>query len=283
MGEDRKQPRIWIDTDVALGALRGDVDDGFAIAAVLGAVRRGEAELLGVSSVFGNTSGETASWCARALLDAAGHSAIPVVHGARRAGEVTPAAEAIAALPADTRLLALGPLTNVAAALARDPDLAGRVEVRLVGGNLRSLGRWPPLWPFEFNLAKDARAAAEVLASAVPRRIFPLDVCVRLKARRRDLLRWTGLSPVGGYLAARSWRWLAYAPLRYRALSFPLWDVVPALDALDLLDARFETRWLRLEGRGRLVPDPAAPASLCARWFDAPAAMAVLDERIHAA
>ena len=26
-------PRVWLDTDVALGSTRGDVDDGFAIAA----------------------------------------------------------------------------------------------------------------------------------------------------------------------------------------------------------------------------------------------------------
>ena len=69
---------------------------------------------------------------------------------------------------------------------------------------------------------------------------------------------------------SRSRRWLAYAPIRYRALQFPVWDLVPALDVCGLLQARFDLRRLRLEGRGLLVPDGAAPEALCLRQFAAP-------------
>ncbi len=106
---------IWVDTDIALGARSGDVDDAFALAAV---VRSPALRLVGVSSVFGNTSSATAARCAERLLAVAG-SNVPVVEGAARAGGSSAAAEAIARLPAGTWLLALGPLTNVAAALAR--------------------------------------------------------------------------------------------------------------------------------------------------------------------
>src|SRR5947207_39286 len=104
--------------------------------------------------------------------------AVPVVAGATRAGHTVAAAvDAIVRLPAGTTLLALGPLTNVAAALAADASLSARIRVAIVGGNLQSRGRWPPWWPFEFNLAHDAAAARAVFASAVPRTLYPLDVC----------------------------------------------------------------------------------------------------------
>lgn len=43
--------RLWIDTDLALGATRGDVDDGFAVAAVLQALHEDSPPLalLGIS------------------------------------------------------------------------------------------------------------------------------------------------------------------------------------------------------------------------------------------
>lgn len=133
------------------------------------------------------------------------------------------------------------------------------MRVAVVGGNLSSWGRWPPFWPFEFNLAKDAAAARAVFASDVARDLYPLDVCRALTVGAVELARVARLSPLGAYVVARSWRWLARAPLRYQRLRFPLWDLVPALDALALLDGAHVERRLRLVGRGRLVDDPAAP------------------------
>jgi inosine-uridine nucleoside N-ribohydrolase len=246
--------RVWIDTDVALGATSGDVDDGFALAALL---RCPSVEILGISTVFGNTTPEVAARCARAL------TGMDVVAGAARPGQLTAAADAIAALPPGATILALGPLTN----LLRAPP---HVEVRLVGGNLASWGVWPPLWPFEFNLAKDAGAARAFFDSHIRRRIYPLDACRHLTADLAALRRLQrSPDPLAQKLARGSWRWLTYAPLRYRALRFPVWDLVPALDVCGLLEARFELRRLRLEGRGLLVADAAAPEALCLRQFAA--------------
>jgi purine nucleosidase len=250
--------RVWIDTDIALGSWRGDVDDGFALAALL---RSPAVEILGISTVFGNTRVHHATAAARALVQAAGRD-VEVIEGAAAAGQSTRAADAIAALPPDTVLLALGPLTN----LVKAPE---HVELRLVGGNLSSWGRWPPLWPFEFNLAKDADTARHVLASGMKRRIYALDACCSLSMGRSQLRHFAASpDPLARYLARHSWRWLAYAPLRYRALSFPAWDLVPALDVCGLLEARFDLRRLRLEGHGLLVPDAAAPEALCLRELD---------------
>lgn len=269
---------LWIDTDLALGAAKGDVDDGWAVAA---AVRGAPDRILGVSSVFGNTDSETAHRCAGALLHAMNRGDLPLVRGASHAGQITEAAERIASLPEGAHVLALGPLTNVAAALARDPSLAERITVSLVGGNPSSLGRWPPLWPFEFNLAKDTRASQEVFASVVKKRVFTLDVASALTVGPRDLRRISLASELGRHLARASLRWLAYAPLRYRALRFPLWDAVPALDALGMLRGVERTRRWRIEGRGLLVLDEEkAHESTWIEHFDVHSARASLERLI---
>ncbi|GAC1529996.1 MAG: hypothetical protein NVS3B10_26270 [Polyangiales bacterium] len=259
------QAPLWIDTDVALGAWTGDVDDGWAIATAL---RGAPDRVLGLSSVFGNTDAETAHRCARELLRAMKREDVPLVRGAARAGHVTEAADAIAALPRGAHVLALGPLTNVAAALGRDRSLAERITVSFVGGNPSSLGRWPPLWPFEFNLAKDAAASHAVFASAVAKRVFTLDVACALTVGPRDLRRIARRSELGRHLARASLRWLAYAPLRHRALRFPLWDAVPALDALGVLGGVERSRRWRLEGKGLLVDDENSHESTWIQRFD---------------
>lgn len=261
---------VWIDTDVAMGAGRGDVDDGYAVAAMLCA---GSDRVLGISTVSGNAPADVAARCSRALLSAA-RVEKQVIAGAMQPGQDTAAAEAIAALPTGTHVLALGPLSNIAAALRRNPSLASRITVYLVGGNLTSRGRFPPLWPHEFNLAIDPAAAACVFAAPLRRRVHPLDSCGRLLVSGRDLARFASASPLGAYLARQSLRWWLLSPLRLRALRFPLWDLAPALDLLGLLPAPVETRRMSLRGRGLLVPDDHAPPSEFIRTIDRHAAIA---------
>jgi inosine-uridine nucleoside N-ribohydrolase len=201
----------------------------------------------------------------------------PVTIGADEPGQRTAAAERIAALPAGTHLLALGPLTNLAQALRIDPKLERRITVSVVGGNLSSIGRWPPYWPYELNLARDVGAAHTVFRSALPRRIYPLDVCRHLTVGAGFLHRLSRGAPLGRTLARGSWRWLAHAPVRYRALSFPLWDLVPALDLLGLLEHKETRRRLACRGRGLLVDDGGAEEAVCVRSFDAAAALAAFE------
>jgi hypothetical protein len=88
---------VWIDTDVALGGERGDVDDGLALAALFGAARRGTTTLAGISTVFGNTSSRLSEGFARRLADVAGIDPV-IVCGAERPGETTEAARRISSL-----------------------------------------------------------------------------------------------------------------------------------------------------------------------------------------
>ncbi|HMF10304.1 MAG TPA: nucleoside hydrolase [Thermoanaerobaculia bacterium] len=239
----RDRPRVWVDTDVALGAPRGDVDDGFALAALLAAHRRGWINLVGISTVFGNATAAVSGECARELVRGAG-TAVPVVPGAEKPNRETAAAEAIAGLPSGVELLCLGPLTNVTMACRRNPGLARGISLRAVGGNLTSRGFLPPLWPHEFNLARDREGALAVLGERWESLTFyPLDVVRRLDVGGEELGALGDRGSLGRTLAEGSRRWLLRArwrhPLRRR---FPLWDLPAALDLLGLLSGEFAER-----------------------------------------
>lgn len=73
-------------------------------------------------------------------------------------------------------IIALGPLTNIARALAGSPDLAGRIDrIILMGGAVLTWGNTTPA--ATFNLINDPAAAALVYDSGVPIVQAGLDVC----------------------------------------------------------------------------------------------------------
>ena len=71
-------------------------------------------------------------------------------------------------------LCPLGPLTNIALALVREPRIASRIaEIVLMGGGFFEGGNVTPA--AEFNIYVDPHAAAIVLACGAPVTMFPLD------------------------------------------------------------------------------------------------------------
>jgi inosine-uridine nucleoside N-ribohydrolase len=111
----------------------------------------------------------------------------PAVHGAP-AG--SPATELIVATArrhgARLALVALGPLTNVALALAAEPEaLAGVGRLVVMGGAVDVPGNVTPT--AEFNLHEDPEAAAAVLAGHRAIDLVPLDATRQATLSRREL------------------------------------------------------------------------------------------------
>ncbi|MBT0957094.1 nucleoside hydrolase [Alphaproteobacteria bacterium KMM 3653] len=72
-------------------------------------------------------------------------------------------------------LCPLGPLTNIASALQKAPDIAPRIkEIVLMGGAYFEVGNITPA--AEFNIYVDPEAAKIVFASGAPITVMPLDV-----------------------------------------------------------------------------------------------------------
>jgi inosine-uridine nucleoside N-ribohydrolase len=195
--------RILLDTDLAMGAPGSDIDDGFALALAL--ADPGLSVDL-VTTVGGNTDVDTATRLSLELLQRLGHSDVPVVRGSagpplrRSTDDAVPArvsgslpghaatalVERILAEPGQLTVVAIGPLTNVALALALEPRVAAHVrEIVVMGGvflehtNLAAM-------PGEFNTWSDPDATAAVLSSGAPLRFVGLDVTRQVRLTRAD-------------------------------------------------------------------------------------------------
>ena len=206
--------KIIIDTDP------GQDDAG----AIMLAAASPELEVLGLTAVAGNVPLALTSRNARLILDICGRSDIPVYAGADRplkrdlvtAEEVhgktgidgveiyeppVPLAEGHAVdfiietlrreEPGTVTLCPLGPLTNIAMALEKAPDIAGRIAaIVLMGGGFFEGGNITPA--AEFNIYVDPQAAKIVFASGIPITMMPLDVthqCLTTRSRLQAIHR----------------------------------------------------------------------------------------------
>jgi purine nucleosidase len=88
--------------------------------------------------------------------------------------------------PATVTLCALGPLTNLALAMTREPRIVPRIqEIVLMGGGFFEGGNTTPA--AEFNIYVDPQAADIVLKSGVPVVMMPLDVTHQALTTRKRI------------------------------------------------------------------------------------------------
>ena len=97
----------------------------------------------------------------------------------------------ISASPGELTVIAIGPLTNVAAALDGRPDIADAIaEIIVMGGAVGVPGNITP--HAEFNIHEDPWAANAVFESGVPVTLVGLDVTHQTFMHRRDGPQWFG-------------------------------------------------------------------------------------------
>jgi purine nucleosidase len=197
---------VWIDTDMGF-------DD---LAAVMVAAHEGLA-VDGISLVFGNAPLEqvrrnAASAAATFVWPFPIHAgrASPLLGKLETAVEILSAAgmpttgkalpdasdgfgddgfEALCAWLArssgDCRILALGPLTNIAAVAIARPDLAARIsDLTWMGGGVTAGNHTASA---EFNAFADPEALAVVLAHGIPLRMVDLDLCRKVLCAPQDV------------------------------------------------------------------------------------------------
>ena len=269
--------KLVIDTDIG-----DDYDDIVTLAVALSSP---EVELLGVTTVAGDVG--LRARLAKRFLALAGRADVPVAVGAPTpvratfthcrwaeaapplAGDEPEAADlllrAIAARPGEVTVLAIGPLSNLAEALRRDPATFAKVgRVVLMGGAVRRGYRDLP-WRAaggpspEHNIVSDILAARAVFASGVPLAVAPLDsTMLALDELKRSQI-FTRSTPVCDALA------LTYLQWAMAGRSTPiLYDTVAL--AFALAPALFRVERLRLqvdaEGVTRIAAG-AANADVC--------------------
>ena len=184
-----------------------DTDPGIDDAsAIITAVNSGALDILGITTVHGNVGLNHTTRNALKLVELMGAD-VPVYQGASRpilqkrehAAEYhgedgfgntslaepetkPPAQHAVdfiieAANKHELSLLTLGPLTNVALAIAMDRGLEKQIkQIVMMAGTSRARGNTSPL--AEFNIFADPEAAAVVFESGIPIIMVPWETCL---------------------------------------------------------------------------------------------------------
>ncbi|MFS0821430.1 nucleoside hydrolase [Bacillus sp. 1P02SD] len=205
------------------------IDDAMAIAY---AVNSPELDILGLTTSYGNVAVDEATRNTLAVLEKLGKK-IPVyagsekplvrgnrdgfakrVHGEDGLGNVLdfePATtaetqsavdfiiEQVKKLPNEVTIIAVGPLTNLALALQKAPEIVEQVsDVVIMGGAVFVPGNATP--HAEANIFTDPEAAKIVLSSGLPITLVGLDVTMQTLLPREKVDAWRG-SEVGDFFA----------------------------------------------------------------------------------
>lgn len=192
---EQRHYQVLIDTDIG-----GDVDDALALALALNTP---SVEIVGITNVY--LANAWRAGVTKELLRVYGREDIPVCTGAEKPligwwdesripnsspdygeyrGEKLPHASDYIIQKAeeidDLILLAIGPLTNVGIALAKAPHIAKRLNIYLMGGQIKKAH---PEW----NIACDPEAARIVFESGVRITMVGLDVTNRCQFTRGEV------------------------------------------------------------------------------------------------
>jgi purine nucleosidase len=199
---------VLFDTDIS-----GDVDDALALAVLLSAPE--QLRLVAVTTVSGDTRAR--AWGAGRLLALAGRGDVDLCAGVREplvrrnqyhidmesygegpavAISAEAAPERIVRAARETpglELIFVGPLTNLAHAVALDPKLPSRIaRLTIMGGHIRRVAIGDYVCPpgIDYNLCSDPEAAMTVLGAGFTTRLVTADVTLQVwmsEAQRAQL------------------------------------------------------------------------------------------------
>lgn len=210
-------------TKKAILDLDTGIDDALALAYALGSP---ELEVIGVTCTYGNVLLETGAANDLALLELFGAPEVPVylgqphaqtkdgfevleisafIHGQNGIGEVALDKAAAQARPAgvdflidsvrehgdDLVIIATGPMTNLAAAAAKDPSFADNAHIVIMGGALTVPGNVSP-WA-EANINQDPDAANDLFRAASDVTMIGLDVTLQTLLTKTHTAQWREL------------------------------------------------------------------------------------------
>ncbi|MBB2965640.1 nucleoside hydrolase [Leifsonia aquatica] len=285
-GPALERRRLIIDCDPGNGMPAADIDDGLALA--LAAARADVLSLEAITVVSGNTHRDVGFAVAREFVERLGLD-VPVYAGAERAlveppapwrdrqdanehrpdvveawrdvarpGPATTGApeaalrivELLRSAPGEFTIVAIGPLTNIAMALALEPRLPELVHDLVIMGGAFDV----PGFLQELNFGIDPEAAHLVLTSGAPITLVPLDTTSQTLFTHADLDRLVG---VGGalaeYVVETTRPWIDYAAAWRKIDGCLLHDPLTVALLLDPGIAEYEERVVDVELLGSLT------------------------------
>ncbi|MFC9969316.1 nucleoside hydrolase [Spirillospora sp. NPDC127200] len=271
-------PKILLDCDTG-------IDDALTLLYLASLVRTGDADLVGVGTVHGNIDPGTGALNTLRVLELAGVEGVPVAVGAGRpmaqdvhyaldwhgrdglgdtdlpAPAGAPTGESAAAQivrlarehPGELSLLAIGPLTNLGAALLLDGELPALVrEVVIMGGAFDHPGNITT--HAEANVWHDPEAADLALSADWPVTLVPLDVTHPTAVGEQWLTRLAAHDSAVARFASRILEFYvtAYTPVLKRRGAV-VHDALAAMLVMDPEVCGYTERPVRVERRGELT------------------------------
>ena len=239
--------KLLLDTDIGT-----DVDDALALGVLLGSP---EVDMVGITTVYGHTR-LRAQLASRLVGLARPELNIPIVAGERGTRSGRPVwwpghegklyndlrNEPIAAgadgvnflvdtarrLNGELCVLAIGPLTNIAAALDADPKFADNVRrLVIMGGDFRTGDQIA-----EHNFLSDVAAAQRVFDSDLDIVVGGLDLTTQIEIRQHDVDRIAQSGLFGAALSNEIFQWWKFHGHAWNHPHDPilaLWTLEPAL------------------------------------------------------
>lgn len=196
--------------------------------------------------------------------------------------------ETIMSSPEPVTLISIGPLANIAAALAREPRIAHNSRFVGMHGSIRRgyMGRPKPAK--EYNVKKHTVAAQRVLSTPWDITLTPLDSCgdVQLQgerfariARSNDPLAQTIMANHKGWFAAIDWPIVkAVDPVRESSILFDTVAVYLGFSQVHLL---MESLPIVVTDDAKTCEDTAGQTMQCAMdWSDRDGFLDMLTERL---
>lgn len=223
--------KVLLDCDNTMGLDEKDVDDGLAFLFLLG---REDINLMGVTSVFGNSSLEdTFSTTEKLLEDFALKDEIPHLKGAAEAGDYdTEAAKFLAEQAAENKneitLIAIGPVSNLYGAWKIDNDFFKNLKEIIVMGGITSPLEIGDEIIDELNFSCDPEAAEKVLKAEVPVAVMSGNLCLAARFGEKSWRRVNRSKnkPVRAYMKDKIEDWYEYSSEMIGLSGFYMWDVV---------------------------------------------------------
>jgi len=192
-------------------------------------------------------------------------------------------------------IIAIGPLSNVATALLREPRLAQRARRLVVmGGALRVPGNVNP--SAEFNIWADPHAAAIVFQSGIPLTVVGLDVCHQTLVRPEQIESLDGPGELAQFVRETTLPWFEVRRAGGKE-GFHLYDSLAVALSFRPELARSERTWVEIETSGQFTTgqtvaylDPQFKAWLgnktncdaCLELVDVQGFAALVEERVLA-
>lgn len=268
--------KIVVDTDIG-----DDIDDVFAVDLAL---LSPEVQVIGISAAWGDTA--LRARMLDRLTCELGRTDIPIQTGPANTtttvfsqkpwasqGIARPHGDAITFLldlvrqhPGEITLLALAPLTNIGAAIDRDPETFRKLKrVVMMGGSIHrgygDLGYTTPHGPdAEYNIAMAPAAAQKLFHSGVPIFMMPLDATqLKFDETKRALLT-TISTPMTDSLQLLTAEWQ-----RSTGQSAPtMFDAVAAAYAIDPATCPATPLHIEVDDKGFTRATPGTPnANVC--------------------